>query len=382
MPNSEEFQFPTRGFVFWPVGTGDSTTVCVNEEVVVQLDLNHLQESEEEGDPHTPIVDRLEALVPEVADEPHLAVFGLTHPDQDHCRGFSDLLERIHIGELWFTPRIFSEFTEDLCDDAVSFRDEALRRVEATIAAGGDPGDGDRIRLFGASELLKEADYLGFPAEMLMVPGEAFTTINGEDLDGVFRAFVHAPFKDDIDADRNDASLALQVGLFDGDQAVRALLFGDLSYPVLKKIFDRSEDEDLGWNVMLSPHHCSKSAMYWQGPDDSEEVLKQEILDAMAQAAESPNHIFASSEPVPRSDQKGANPPHAKAKKRYEEVTETFLCTMENPSEEAPEPLVFELGAGGSRYLGTIASAKSATAVAAQARGGDQPPAEPTTYGR
>ncbi|HEX5925047.1 MAG TPA: hypothetical protein VFY45_14545 [Baekduia sp.] len=44
-------------------------------------------------------------------------------------------------------------------------------------------------------------------------PGSEFTAIDGEDFDGSFRAFVHAPFKEDDDKARNDTSFGLQIQL-------------------------------------------------------------------------------------------------------------------------------------------------------------------------
>jgi hypothetical protein len=37
---------PERGVVFWPVGTGDSTTVVVDEEHVLQIDLRDFAAAE------------------------------------------------------------------------------------------------------------------------------------------------------------------------------------------------------------------------------------------------------------------------------------------------------------------------------------------------
>ena len=69
--------------------------------------------------------------------------------------------------------------------------------------------------------------------------------------------------------------------------------------------------------------------MYWKDDGDQDEVLKQDILDAMEEAELSPGYIVASSEPVPASNDKGDNPPHAKAKQRYEEIAnDKFLCTQ------------------------------------------------------
>ena len=47
---------------------------------------------------------------------------------------------------------------------------------------------------------------------------------------------------------------------------------------------------------------------------------------------------------MPTNNKKGDNPPHAKAKSRYEEIVDTdhFLCTGEHPNEDDPKPIVFE----------------------------------------
>src|SRR5271155_1351260 len=100
----KDFALPKQGVVFWPVGTGDSTTIVVTDEAVVQVDLHHLECSELEDDPRIPIVDRLVSLLPSVGDKPYLAVFVLTHPDKDHCLGFRELLKKVRIGEIWFSP--------------------------------------------------------------------------------------------------------------------------------------------------------------------------------------------------------------------------------------------------------------------------------------
>lgn len=380
-------ELPKQGFVFWPVGTGDSTTVAVGEDVVLHVDLNHMAQAEEEDDPHTPIVDVLVEVLPHLDKTPYLATFALTHPDQDHCRGFADLLKRVHIGELWFTPRIFREYKTDLCDDAQAFQKEALRRVRATVEAEGDPGSGDRVRIIGYDELLKDEEFEGFPKDRLTIPGGVITELDGRDMPTRFRAFVHSPFKDDSDGERNDTSLGLQVTLSNGKGVGQALLFGDLCYPTLRRIFDRSKAADLLWNVLLAPHHCSKSAMYWQVEGEDEETLKQDILDSMEKAEASPGYVVSSSDPIPASNKPGDNPPHAVAKARYEEIAnDGFLCTQEHPDEKEPVAIVFVVDDSGLTYLKPESQSKRAasaisTAVAA-ARGGVGTPTERVGFGR
>ena len=384
---SVNLDIPSQGFVFWPVGTGDSTTIAVTDEVFLQVDLRHMKSADEEDDPHTPIVDRLVELLPQVNGKPYLPVFALTHPDEDHCLGFDDLLKRVNIGELWFTPRIFREYKKDLCDDAQAFRKEAKRRVKKTIQEKEDVASGDRVRIIGYDDLLKDEEYEGFPRERLTIPGNEILELDGEDQSDYFRAFVHAPFKDDAASERNDTSLALQVTLYQDDKSARALLLGDLCYPIIRQIFDRSKDDDLKWNVMLAPHHCSKSVMYWQDEGEDKESLKQDILDDMEKAANDPGYIVASSEPVPKSNKSGDNPPHAKAKSRYEEIApDGFLCTQEHPNEKDPEPIIFCLDDNDLEYVqpkGDKSKNKNDLAEATKAaRGDNEPPTERVGFGK
>ena len=179
-------QEPERGYIFWPVGTGDSTTVRIDENIYLQIDLRHMDNSEDNDDPAWPIIDELIDILPTLDDQPYLSTFALTHPDQDHCQGFEDLSERVFISELWMSPRTYREYENEdgLCDDAEAFHEEAMRRVKATIEAGGDPGAGDRIRIIGYDSLLEEKDFDGFPAEFLSIPGHTISMIDGEDLAG------------------------------------------------------------------------------------------------------------------------------------------------------------------------------------------------------
>lgn len=394
------FHLPSAGFVFWPVGTGDSTSVCIDEETVMQVDLNNLVAADDDDDPRTPIVDRLVAVLPKRNGKPYLALFVLTHPDRDHCQGFKDLLSKATIGEIWFAPRIFRENSSELCDDAKDFRKEAKRRVKKTIEEDGDVESGDRVRIIGYSDLLEEDDYKGFPEDRMSIPGDTITEVDGEDREDVFSAFVHAPFKDDdVASERNETSIGLRVELVHADsdksnevKTGRALLLGDLSYPTLRRVWDESEShsnkDKLDYNVFLSPHQCSKSAMYDKN-DDGEDELKQDILDEIEKSGENGAYIIASSDPIPSSNEKGDNPPHALAKARYEEIVESehFLCTGEHLDEDNPQAVVFELSEQGLQYVapeaddddcGEEESEAKATAFATAVREGSGRPTPPT----
>ncbi len=381
--NKKTTDIPVPGVAFWPVGSGDSVTIRVTDDVFMQVDVCHRATAEDDETDFAEVIDRLKEILPKRNGKPHLAVFVLTHPDQDHCLGFKRLLDEVTIGEIWHSPRVFREYHSDLCDNAKAFRKEAKRRVKKTIENGGTAEDGDRVRIIGYDDLLKEDDYKDFPKARLTTPGNAVMELNGEDFDGTFRAFIHAPFKDDSTGDRNETSVAMQVGLTTEETTAKLLLFGDLPYPILKKIWDRSKDNDVAWGVMLAAHHCSKSAMYWKNDDEDEESLKQDILDSMDNSQTEPGLVIASSCPVPEKNKDGDNPPHAIAKARYEEIANGgFQCT----ADAAPDPIVFAVGdtgfekkSGGS----TVAKAHSRVAEAVTAaRGAGDPPRDRVGFGR
>lgn len=386
-----DFEFPNRGFVFWPVGCGDSTTIAIDEDVVVQIDLHHVEDSEKDDDPRIPIVDELVELLPTGSDgKPYLAAFGATHLDKDHIQGFAELLERVTIGDLWFTPRVLWEQDQDeLCDDAEAFVDEAERRIKK-MKAEGAVGSGHRIRIIGFSDALKEHSdiYKDLPEGSVTVPGSEFHSVDGDDRSEVFRAFVHAPFKEDAEAERNHTSFGLQVTLTDGDTSARALLLGDLSYPTLKRIFERSDDDDLAWGIFLAPHHCSKSAMYGRDEGETEDSLKQDLLDKIESAAEEDAHIVASAPPIPEKDEDGANPPHLIAAQRYREIVpaDHFLCTGEHPNAEEPEPITFEISEDGVSLRAAAGLSKSRSSAlpgaVETARGASRAPAAAVGFGR
>ncbi|MCH7727429.1 MAG: hypothetical protein IH991_13245 [Planctomycetes bacterium] len=397
-------ELPSKGFVFWPVGTGDSTTVCVDDEVVMQIDLHDLDAADDEDDPRTSIVDRLVELLPQKDGKPYLSVFVLTHPDLDHCKGFKDVREKVTIGEIWFAPRIFRENASDLCDDAKDFRKEAKRRVKVTREADDEVEAGDRVRVIGYSDLLDDDDFDGFPEERLTPPGNTITELDGEDHEGDFEAFVHSPFKDDDTAsERNETSVGLRIELCDDEEVGRGLFLGDLSYPTLRRVWDESRDHDnkdkVDCDVFLSPHQCSKSVMY-QKNDDGDEELKQDILDDIEKSLADGGYIIASCDPVPTKNKKGDNPPHAKAKARYEEIVADghFLCTGEHSDKDDPKEIVFEFTNDGFEYVepedesdddsddeSESESARTSASLAAAigaSQGSDAPPTQRVGFGR
>jgi len=368
-----ETNLPSQGLVLWPVGTGDSATLVVTDKIVVQIDLHDMAMADAPDALVAAVADRLVEVLPKTSDDqPYLAAFILSHADKDHCLGFADLLSKVTIGEIWATPRLWREFAdaeEALCPDAEAFHQEAKRRVAATLKAIDEksvPRSGDRIRIVGSDHDSLDHDYAKLPRSYVSYPGESVTTIDGVDVSAWFDAFLHAPFKDDCAAERNETSLALQVTLRDaaGNEG-HVLLLGDLAYETITKIFDYSEGagrpERLTWEVLLAPHHCSKKVMYVS--EDGKEVLKQDILHKFDAHAAGSATVVVSSGPFRDSDEPGDNPPHLLARKAYEQIAD-LIVTAEYPTTDAPTPIVFGVGADGFELLAIADTTSEAAEVA------------------
>ena len=246
---------PDMGLVAWYVGAGDSLTLLSGHEgdgaeLTIQVDLNHLSAGQDDDEPHVPIIDQLIEILPKVDGRSYLAAFVLTHPDQDHCRGFEQLLDDVLIGELWVTPRIFDEYKADLCDDATAFRNEADRRLEAM--ANGDDESGNRIRVVAPDELFETKPYNTLPQEARSPVGTSTSMIDGHDAENAFIATFHGPLDVGDDTDRNDTSLAMRVTLNSGACEQRILFLGDLAHESLARCSTRPTTR--GWSSMSSSH--------------------------------------------------------------------------------------------------------------------------------
>jgi beta-lactamase superfamily II metal-dependent hydrolase len=390
---TDNFSLLKKGFVFWPVGCGDSSTIVVKEgEIVVQIDLHHMQKADDTKDPAWPIIDELIRLLPKKNGKPYLSVFMLTHPDQDHILGFGELLGKVTIGEIWHTPRVFRDYEDEvpLCEDAKVFRKEADRRRKAIIDNPTNVKAGDRLRVIGHDDILNEDRYKDLPRERTSMPGTLVTVLDDQNVADDCEIFVHAPFKVDAEDSRNNTSLSLQVALKEGKQTGRAFFFGDREYPTLKQIFkvtiEHKREQYLSWDVLLSPHHCSKKAMFWKDQEENAESFKRDIMAYFEKYELAAAYIIASANPD-FSDEDGENPPHGKARKEYEKIVDAghFLCTHEWPNNEAPEPIKFELTDKGFYLTETVKSAKMATpalsAAVEAARGGTAPPQQQVGFG-
>jgi len=231
----------------------------------------------------------------------------------------------------------------------------------------------------------------GFPKQQFYTrPGNVVVTLDGVNVSGRFHAFIHAPFKNGLADERNETSLAMQIVIGPGNP-IRGLFLGDVSYPTLMQIFGEthrhSNDGMLQWNVLLAPHHCSKKAMYERDALGND-VLQQDVLDELSACQLDTGYIVASSNDFPHSNSPGDNPPHRKARNRYEEIVNTeFVCTGEFSTPEHVRPIIFTATAtgvvlAGDDYELSESAQKTLAAAIAAARGSNAPPTTKVGFGR
>lgn len=377
---------------YFPVGNGDTILIRLSDKTDMIIDCNITKESRDSVDEiQYDVHDHLlKVLKKDQTNIPHVDVFILTHPDEDHCRGFnetfytgdparfSDSHRReglILIGELWFTPRIFSPHEDELCEYAKVFRKEANRRMELyKNKKEGRNNPGNRLRIIGYTD---NEEFEGLE-NIITIPGNSINLINGSSKDD-FSFFVHAPFRKDIDSEwseRNDTSVILQARFdVDGEQrAGLAFLGGDPGCAIWEDILERSKDEDLQWDLFLAPHHCSWT-FFSEKPYKDNKIPSEKSLELLGKKREGAI-VIASCKPIKRDDD---NPPHYAAAQQYKKVVgeKKFYATMEYPDARRPLPLKFEISRNGPVKVDSSKSSAIASSAAIQSTIGN-----PQTYGK
>ena len=122
------------------------------------------------------------------------------------------------------------------------------------------------------------------------------------------------------------------------------LLFGDLAYDTIMKIFNYSEDHDreqyLEWDLLLAPHHCSKQVMYVR--EDGTDVLKPDILEAFERHARDGSVVVASSRSIPVVGRRPAPIRRIRRRPTGTRTTPTgSSARWSGPRSSDPSPVVF-----------------------------------------
>lgn len=375
---------------YYPVENGDTSLITLSDETKILIDINITNDStnEDEEERYDVLRDLLDNELKKSNKKPFVDVFILTHPDNDHCRGYEKYFfqgnpndysdkdkeaELIIINELWYTPRVFEVYTNELNSDAKIFKKEAKRRMDLYKE---DPEiantDGNRIRIIGYAD---NKDLKGLE-DRIVVPGNLINEFN-ENYKDDFSMFIHAPFKDTIDGDdANETSIVFQAK-FDVDNEKNACLAfwgGEATWRIWEQILEKSDDEDLNWDLFFAPHHCSWT-FFNDNTEEGKKEPNQSSIDILKKKIGKNPKVIVSSKEIKRNDD---NPPSYKAKNQYiKEVSEeNFWVTSTHSNTTPPEPIEFEIKSKGPQEK---SNNKSSNALKSSLI--TQAASQPKTYG-
>ena len=350
----------THRIVFYPVGTGDTSQIILNNGKRILMDYRHQKKTEDGACPEINLKARLKQELKD-AGRDSIDVVAFTHGDKDHIENSTEFFElqhaaryqgdgRIKIDTLWVPAAMVLETAtnEEQSSEFVIWRQEARHRLK----------EGKGIRVFSKPEKLK--DWLEENG-LTLESRRDFITDAGQiapdfDLctDGV-EFFCHSPFIKHVDEGddlRNDASLIFNVRFHENGNNYDYLAIGDSTWSVLEDIVATTKAhgnmDRLSWDLYNIPHHCSYKAL--SGEKGALETTPEAGAKEILLAGKEGGYLVCSSAPILDTSEglEQSLPPHIQAKKCYERYLKKvagakFLVTMEEPNATKPEPLEFKI---------------------------------------
>lgn len=372
---------------FFPVDNGDMTLIRLADDNATSLLIDcKIRSSADDPQDSTPDVGKAlrNKIKTDEKNRPYVDAMLLSHPDEDHCLGLRNHFwlgsvadypddkkpqneKRIIIRELWSSPMVFRRASKKhvLCEDAKAFNAEAKRRVRVNKNSNFSVRDGDRILIMGEDEN-GNTDEL---QPILIKKGEEFKGINQSASDYI-TSFLMAPVgKQDDDSEellsKNNSSVIIGFKIRHSafSQSVcKFLCGGDADVNIWERVCDEFESDDLEYDLLLAPHHCSWRTLSHDSWSDNGENAK--VSEKAREALGNSRYgafIVSSSKPILDDDN---DPPCIRAKREYRDIlgsSGVFKCTGEEPTKSKPAPLEFETTSSGFKLAVTISAAASIT---------------------
>lgn len=357
---------------FFPVGNGDMILITTKNNKKILIDCYRRS-----GANYNYVEERLRRRLDTDEDgRLFVDVFVLTHPDADHISGFdtmfhtgdpdswNDKSNKIIIHEIWSSPRVFRRATSKnangnnkLCDDAVKFNTEAKRRVNLYREEGKVGEKGNRILILSSDEDGKTDDIKKIVADIYT----SFHDKSGIDDDSI-GTFLLGPAdkqevaeaEEELTKNKSSAIIRFDLGntIYDKEYTHSFLVGGDAEVKCWEVLHDKLKDNDcldeLNYDVLLAPHHCSWRSL----SNDSESECEDPKLNKSAHAALSrakENAVILSSSQEFGKDTK--TPPSKLARQEYEKILkdkDRFLAVAEEgvDSDENPNSLMITFSTG------------------------------------
>lgn len=380
---------------FFPVDNGDMTLVRLADtntsSLLIDCKIRAAADNSNEStfDVGTALRKRLKR---DNQGRPYVDAMLLSHPDEDHCLGLEkhfwlgpildysdddkpDHEKRIIIRQMWSSAMIFRRASKNhtLCDDAKAFNREAKRRVQKNIDCDFSVGNGDKILIMGEDQDGKTDEL----SPILIRQGARFNGVNGGATNFLCSHLLAPISKQDDDTEetlsKNGSSVIINFEIKSseyGSGVSRYLTGGDAGVAIWERLSQEYSSDDLAYDLMLAPHHCSwRSLSYDSWSEKGEDaVLSAAAREALGNA-NTGAIIVSSSKPITDDD---TDPPCIRAKREYRAILGVmgiFKCTGEEPTRANPKPIEIEATSTGFKLAVALAAASSITAAAAPRAG-------------
>lgn len=368
-----------KRFTFYGVDNGQAVLISLDDERHVMFDIKQKPDdadsSDKTADVHASLLKTLPKL--EGSKRRHLSVFCFSHSHLDHCQGVNrvfllpgikqeDSDDLIQIDELWVTAAIFNS---DVKGSAKNIQKEAKRRLRLYAESSGEEEEnGNMLVVFGHNDEVPDLKKL--PKSRNPTAGDLFNRICGVGQTD-WEVFVHCPFhyiirdeNNNEKADNNDSSLVAQVIVKDGDVRAALLIGGDAGCAIWKRINEQTKRNKntprLMWDIFYAPHHGSYKFFTEKEHDEGREEAKDnpdaDSMEILSRGDEEA-WIVCSSRLIKEDNYEDGDPPHIEGICHYRDSVseDKFVCLMQHPDEDDPDPLVLRLTKNGLQMLGLAA---------------------------
>lgn len=349
----------------FPVGNGDSTLIEA-DNLTILTDINYRKSLIDKDEAYDFAPD-LRKACKQNNDTYLLDIFVLTHPDQDHLGGLTEIFYTgvpdnyvvdendesplILISEIWVSPySVDPNYETDASKPVI----KEIKRRKKLMGTDEGEKDGNRLCILDTDEETEGSitDNINWT---LLAPTSEEAKI--EDTDD-----------DETHASSNNSSLVIKWKIKVAGKENCILLGADAEVDIWERIWEDNKDDtdNLAWHILLAPHHCSRNSMARKNEDTEEYEYSDDALNALGVKIDD-GFIISSSKPVKNNND---NPPSWDARKKYIDILssgnndkpkERFLNPESHKNNKAAT-VVFQLTSDGPS-LDVAKSSKSSEAI-------------------
>lgn len=365
-----------------PVDNGNMTLFKLNDlnKTTILYDMYIRDKSTNKNDDSYDVLEYLNKNVEyDSLKRPFIDVFILSHHDDDHIRGFESYFhmgdlstykiddKKIYIKEIWGSVRFLKRASKFnvLETNAKSFNTEMNRRFNLFMENKKIQSVGNRIKILGNCPDGGTKD----AKKIVCSIGDNTSILNNINLKEKINILVLAPLEQQKGEDdksfqkKNRGSVILNIDIHEAKYTNKILLTGDAEVDVCEYLNEKYGKDELEYDILLSPHHCSKYSFYRKINDD-ESKFYEKAFKSLSYAKVGAR-IIASCREFGKD-----TPPHTDAKDKYIGLVgkNNFFYTAGNKISGKIKPIEFELTNAGTKKL-LLQTASISTVAATEAVG-------------